>query len=402
MSSENHADDCQEQSEDRTNRSTDTDAVAAGTADSRLDFEFISQEKVEPLNHRQKQIYCQKRTRFIEYLREKGKVQYKEVGYAEGSVKPMARLIQQVFEYVWENQGHTTTDLTQDQADDFIDALSADEIRRNDGDRYDGDSKRKFNDVLRCWFEWNNEDWEPAVTFESDGPRDNSDPFTKGEMERLWQASLDYKSIPTYNNVGPEERDRWKAHIAQELGIPKEDVTPEHWTERNTSWKIPALIRTTRETGWRCAMVARLKIQWYKPETQVIVIPREDAVKNDVQWRQKLSDEAADTLERWLDQRKNKTKYDGRDEIWLNRESNPYSSENLNRLLNDLIDEAGINPNGRKLTWHSFRHYVATYTYQEYRDLKMVAEVLRQKTKSAAERYVHVPEEMKEQAASHL
>lgn len=365
-------------------------------------FEFLSREQVRDLNQRQRQVYQEKRQRFISHLREKGKNPHKEIGYADGTVKSMARRVHQVFTYVWTEREEITTDLTHAHADAFAKDLHADERRQNDGSRYSGDSKRKFVDSLVAWFEWTGDEWEPPVSFDSNEPRDNSEPFTRGEMERLWQASLNYKSIPTYNNVDPEERDRWKAHIAQELGVQKDEVTREHWTKLNTSWKIPALIRTAREAGWRCAMVARLKVQWYDEDTQTIRIPREDAVKNNSRWRQKLSDEAADTLEKWLAQRANMTKYDGRDEIWLNRESNPYTSANLNRLLDDLMDEADITPNGRKLTWHSFRHYVGTYTYREYKDLKMVAEVLRQKTKSSAERYVHVPEEMKGEAASHL
>lgn len=384
-------DDCQEKSRSHSENNQ-----------PELDFEFLSKKQVNPLNQRQKQIYLQKRSRFINHLREQGKNPHKEIGYAEGTVKAMARRVHQAFTYVWNELGHRTTDLTHDYADAFVHNLNADEIRQNDGSRYNEGSKRKFVDAVVAWFEWAGDEWEPPVSFKSDEPRDNSDPFTKAEMERLWQASLHYKSVPTYNNLDPEERDRWKRHIAQELGIPKEEVTRDHWNELNTSWKIPSLIRTAREAGWRCAMVARLKVQWYDEDTQTIQIPREAAVKNDDKWRQKLSDEAAETLERWLAQRSNMTKYDERDEIWLNREANPYNSQTLNRLLNDLMDDAEISQDGRKLTWHSFRHYVGTYTYQEYKDLKMVAEILRQKTKSSAERYVHVPSEMKSEAASHL
>lgn len=391
---------CQEQSQDQSNRQNGNPTPVEDN--HHLKFEFISREKVAPLNRRQQEIYCQKRKRFVSYLRERGKTPHREIGYAPDSVKSMARRVQQVFEFVWHDLGQVTTDLSHDHADEFVEAMRTDDVRQSDGNRYSEDSKRKVCDALESWFEWQGDPWEPAVTFNSDEPRDNSDPFTKAEMEQLWQASLDYKSVPSYNNLDPEERDRWKAHIAQELGISKDEVKPAHWEELNTSWKIPSLIRTTREAGWRCAMIGRLKVQWYDSEKQTIKIPREAAVKNNKRWRQKLSDEAAQTLERWLDQRANKTKYDGRNEIWLNRESNPYTSKNLNSLLDDLMEKAGINANGRKLTWHSIRHYVGTYTYQEYKDLKMVAEVLRQKTKSSAERYVHVPEEMKGEAASHL
>jgi integrase len=142
-----------------------------------------------------------------------------------------------------------------------------------------------------------------------------------------------------------------------------------------------------------------MKVGWYEPETQTIHIPEGKAPKNDSEWNPTLSDEAAATLEKWLEQRKLRSKYDGRDEIWLNREGNPYGSGTLNDLLDNLIEEAGINSRGRKLVWYSFRHSVGTYIYSEYQDLEMVAEQLRQKSKTSASKYVHPLPELKKEAA---
>jgi hypothetical protein len=88
--------------------------------------------------------------------------------------------------------------------------------------------------------------------------------------------------------------------------------------------------------------------------------------------------------------------------MWLTRKGHPYSSSTLNDLLDNLIEAVGINPRGRKLVWYSFRHYVGTYIYDEYQDLELVAEKLRQKSLRAAARYVHPTDELKQEAADLL
>lgn len=70
-------------------------------------------------------------------------------------------------------------------------------------------------------------------------------------------------------------------------------------------------------------------------------------------------------LERWLEQRENKTKYDGRDELWLNRQGNPYNSGSLNTLLGNLCEEAEIDQKNRRMVWYSFRHSLGTHMTDE-------------------------------------
>ncbi|MFB6196822.1 MAG: tyrosine-type recombinase/integrase, partial [Halobacteriaceae archaeon] len=81
--------------------------------------------------------------------------------------------------------------------------------------------------------------------------------------------------------------------------------------------------------------------------------------------------------------------------LWLNRERNRYNSKNLNDLLQNLMEEAGIDANGRKLTWHSIRHSTGMYVYDRERDLGIVAEILRHKSLEAARKYAHPTPETK-------
>jgi integrase len=356
----------------------------------------LAEDQFEPLNSRQQKVYNSKLYRFKQYLKQKGKNPKKGTGYSGVDVR-ISRL-HRVMEWIWNSSG-ITTEFTIELADAANEALAEDSLCRHNGEQYSDGSKRKINNVLTNWFEFQGIDWEPEYNFTDGRPQDQADPFRKAELRQLWQASLTYKTIPSYNNLSPEERDRWKGHIAQELGKPKEEVRPDDWEKLNKDWKIPSLIRTAREAGWRPDLVARMSVEWYDPEAQTIYIPAGEAPKNDSPWEEELSDEAALALENWLEQRDNCEMYDGRTEIWLTREGNPYKSGTLNDLLRNLMDEAGINQRGRKLVWYSFRHSIGTYVYDEYQDLRIVAEKLRQNSLAAADRYVHPTSELKREAA---
>lgn len=360
---------------------------------------ILTCDDIGPLNERQLDTYQERLANFAEYLRTSGKDPNRDIGYAEKSVKVRVSRLHRMVEWYWHDKD-VVTELAPEHADRVVDALNTDEFRTHDGDRFSEGSKRKFVDVLRNWFAFNGKNWDTEISFRDGYAKDNADPFWKSELRALTEASLEYKSIPSYNNCTPEERDRWKRHLAQELGKPTNEVTPDDWKRINTSWKIPSLIRTTREAGWRPDLIARMKVWWYDPETRTIHIPEGDAVKNDAAWNQVLTLDAANMLENWLEQRANIERYDGREEIWLNRHGNPYSSGSLNTILRNLMEDAGINPRGRKLVWYSFRHSIGTYVYAEYLDLKIVADVLRQKNIASAARYVHTMRELKENAAN--
>jgi hypothetical protein len=357
-----------------------------------------SDERLEPLNARQQTVYRAQLDRFEEYLRTEGKNPTKELGYADGSISTRLSRFHRAVSWIWSSE-EVTTEFAPEHADRVVAALNSDALRRGDGDRFSEGSKRKFTDVLGNWFEFRGIDWEPEINFSDETATDHADPFTKRDLRQLWQAALDYKTVPSYDNLSPEERDRWKGHLAQELGKPKEDIRPADWDTLNNDWKVPSLIRTTREAGWRPALIERMPVDWYDDTAQKIVIPAGSAVKNDAAWEQELSDESAMSLDKWLEQRKNDERYDDRPEIWLNREGNPYESGSLNRLLRNIMDDAGISRRGRKLVWYSFRHSVGTYVYEEYTDLKIVADVLRQKSTASAERYVHPTKELRREAA---
>ncbi len=379
-----------------TNTNTDTTrAPPPATPENNV------QNSDTPLSSRQEAIVNNKLQRFKTYLQTKGKDPYRQIAYADKSIPIIVSRIKRLQNWVWTHI-EPTTELTPQHADQIIGALATDQFHRKDDTPYSEDSKRKFKDALTTWFTYQNVDWETDVTFTASEPQNQADPFTKDELRLLWEAALDYKSIPTYNNLTPSQRDRWKRYLAQHLGKPKTEISPADWDKHNNRWDIPALIRTTREAGWRPDLISRMPTQWYAPTDQTIHIPAGKAPKNDAVWHQPLSDEAAFALEQWLDQRPTMDRYDDSDLIWLNREGNPYNSATLNNLLRNLMDAADIQPNGRKLVWYSFRHSIGTIVYEEYKSLKPVAEALRQKSRDAAARYVHPTQTQKRDVAELL
>lgn len=359
----------------------------------------VAEDQLQRLNARQRMIYNAVLSRFSTYLIEEGKNPVKGLGYAENSVPIRLSRFHRAVKYIWDIE-EVMTDFTTEHADTVVSDLNADEFRQENGERYSESTKRKFNDVLKNWFQFRNVDWEPDITFTDIPSPHHADPFTKTELVDLWQTTLEYKTIPSYNNLTPENRDRWKCHIAQELGKPKEDVVPADWDTLNRDWTVPSLIRTAREAGWRPDLIGRLSVDWYNQETRTVEIPAGESPKNDAPWNVELSEEAGFALEKFVDQRDTMEKYDGRTVLWLNREGNPYDSGSLNNLLANLIEEAGIKPRNRKLVWYSFRHSIGTYVYEEFKDLEIVAERLRQKSTDSASRYVHKPPEMCREAAN--
>jgi len=331
---------------------------------------------------------------FIAYLGSEGKNPELGEGYAESNIRPISRRLFQVYEFAWD-LGSTSIELGTNTADEFIGALVDDTYTKQSGEPYAPNSKRKFTNVLQAYFRFKNKEWLPEVKFSDGEPENPSDPFTIDERELLFETAIDYRSPPSYKNVCPEERDRWKADIAQRIGRPKSEIGPEEWSELRRSWKYPALIAITLDTGFRAALIGRLRLEHLELDDAKVIIPPEIAVKNDRKWPNELTNRSVKTLRRWKNQRKNKVKYDGREHVFLNRQANPYNSGTLNDLLDNLLEEGDIEANGRKLTWHSIRHSLGMYTYYDKNDLGMVAEVLRQVSLEAARKYAHPTPESK-------
>jgi len=360
-------------------------------------LEFLSEASLQQLGFQEQILYAERWRNFLDYLRTRGKNPARNLGYSDSNVRPLARRVHQVHQYCWEHD-IAGLHLRPHHADEFVEGLNTDRITNTNDEPYAEGSKRKFTQALGSYFDFVGVDWEPDINFTEDVPKNSSDPFRLDERGKLLNASLNYNSPPNYKNVTPEERARWNAHLAQYLGKPKLEVGPDDWQELQRDWKIPSIVSTALDAGWRAEMVGRLQVDWVSADGGRVRIPPGEAVKNNQEWENELSGQSRQILTRWLEQRENNPQYDDSDNLWLNRQGNPYNSSSLNNLLRNLMEEAGIEATGRKLTWHSIRHSTGMYIYNSQKSLKMVAEVLRHASLEAAARYAHPSPETKRDA----
>lgn len=363
-------------------------------------FEFLGEESLDKINLRERISLKTERQNFIDWLRESGKNPKKSIGYGESSIENFARRLHQIQKWVWEKEGFFMSTLPERYADEFVEDLNADKITKEDGEPYAEASKRKFNDVLKAYYRWKSDSkdyspWQPPIQFWDNGPTEKIDFFTLREIQQLQSAALNYQCPPTYDNLTPEERDAWKVIISQSEGIPKSDVTPNHFKKLQRQWKIPSLIWTTVDTGLRPCEIERFRTDWLRLQKNEIHIPKQYSAKNDEAWSIAIRDETAKYLQKWLMQRAELPAYSNTDKLWLNQHQNSYSSRNLNYMLRNLLNDAGIDGTNRKIVWYSFRHTLGEHLYDESSQVTTATQ-LRHKDISSVQNYARpVPDRIR-------
>jgi integrase len=118
-------------------------------------------------------------------------------------------------------------------------------------------------------------------------------------------------------------------------------------------------------------------------------------------WVIGLRDQTVTALTRWLSQRETYPMYQGRSELWLTREENPYQTHSLNYLLSKLCKLADIPTENRDMSWYSIRHSVGTYMTRE-EDLAAAAAQLRHKSTQTTMKYDNAPVEDRRKALERM
>ncbi|WP_222918613.1 site-specific integrase [Natrinema sp. SYSU A 869] len=362
------------------------------------DFAIVPEPTEERLAQRQLVDYRSEREDWIEWLLAFGKNPDKAEGYAETTVKARIYRMDHFYRYVWDEEGHYTTSVTHEHADSWMKELAYEDC--SDAHR---DCCQKAVMMLFKWraHERGGAEWKPEMRFSSGNqttaPRDF---LTREERKLIREASLEYGSIPSYNNVTPEERKRMKAYLTQRFEKPKKDVSKADW-ERANGWKIPSLVGTSLDAGLRPIEVGRAVTSWVDLENGLLRIPKEESSKNEGHWHVGLSDRTISMLDRWIDQRETYELYDGRDELWLTREGNTYGSSTLRRLLHDLCDIADIDHADRQMSWYTIRHSTGTYMTRE-EDLAAAQAQLRHKSPETTMKYDQAPVEDRQDALNRM
>ena len=355
-------------------------------------IKIVPETTKDQLNQRQLLDYTNHREKLISWLLHVGKNPEKAEGYSPQTLKYRCYRIDRFYRWVWEEEDRYTTEVTTSHADDFMEELAYSD--------YSNTHKDNCQKALKMLFKWRSHElggdtWTPERTF-STANFQARDYFTMEERRKLREAALEYGSIPGYNDVTPEERDKWKAYLAQRLMKPKEEVTPRDWEKAN-GWKTPSLVWVSLDAGLRPIEVERAVTSWVDLDNGVLRIPKEESSKNRDNWIVGLQDRTAEALEKWLEQRRYYDKYDDTDKIWLTREANPYRSQALRYVLKRCCEIAGIETENRKISWYAIRHSVGTYmTHVE--DLGATKAQLRHKSEKTTLRYDQAPVEERKDA----
>jgi len=70
--------------------------------ESELDFEFLGEDSLSPLNYQQRILFHDLWSDLIEFIRERGKNPKRNRGYSASNVRPIARRIFQAHQYHWD------------------------------------------------------------------------------------------------------------------------------------------------------------------------------------------------------------------------------------------------------------------------------------------------------------
>lgn len=349
----------------------------------------VTGKSEEQLQERQLVDYRSHREKCLQWLLSVGKEPDTYDGYAFQTVKARANRLDYFYRWVWNEENQYTTDVTHEQADEFLQQLAYE-------DRSNADRANHLKS-LQMLFKWRHhehgmDEWDPAIRFHSnDSATQPRDYLTREERGLIREASLEYGSIPSYNSLSPDERDQWKAYLAQRFEIPKSDVSKAEW-QRANGWKIPSLVSTSLDAGLRPIEVKRAKTYWVDLPNKLLRIPKEESSKNTDNWKVSISERTAEMLERWLEERPQYDHYQDTDALWLTRERNSYESKSLRDVLNGLCDIAGISTANRSMSWYSIRHSVGTYMARE-EGLAAAQAQLRHKSVQTTMKYDQAPVE---------
>ena len=358
----------------------------------------VTEPAAELLNERQQIDYRHTREECLEWLLTFGKDPQKADGYARTTVKNRSHRMDQFYRWVWDYENGYLTNVTHEHADAYLKDLA-----RQEKSNVHKSNCRKALLMLYKWREHEHglAEWEPEFTFSTDdkttAPRDY---LTREERSKIREAALEAGSVPNYDGLTPEERDRWKTYLAQRFEKPKSSVTPDDWEKAN-GWKIPSLTAVSLDAGLRPIEVERAVTGWVDVENNVLRIPKEHSSKNTGHWVVGLQQRTAEMLERWLEQRETEPMYDDTDTLWLTRQGNPYGSSALRHVLRRLCETAGISTENRQASWYSIRHSTGTYMTRE-EDLAAAQTQLRHKSPQTTMKYDQTPVEDRQSALSRM
>ncbi|MFB6299041.1 MAG: tyrosine-type recombinase/integrase [Halobacteriales archaeon] len=358
----------------------------------------VSGPSEQMLNQRQVVDYRTERENCLNWLLTLGKNPERAEGYAFQTVKARANRMDMFYRWVWKQEESYVANIKHHHAEEYLRHLASKDTSNAD--------KANHLKAVKMLFKWRHHEhgldhWSPSMSFyRDDSASQPRDFLTQEERSKIREAALQYGSIPAYNDLTPEQRDRWKTYLAQRFGKTKNEIEPSDW-ERANGWKIPSLVSVSLDCGLRPIEVERARTHWCDIENRVLRIPEDESSKNRENWVVSIHQRTAQMLERWLDERETYDRYNEMDHLWLTRKDNPYSSRSLSYLLERLCEIADISTDNRQLSWYAIRHSVGTYMTRE-EGLAAAQAQLRHKSEQTTMKYDQVPVEDRRDALDRM
>lgn len=352
---------------------------------------LISDPAREQLTNRQQIAYKTHREDLVDWLAYEGKNPEMLEGYAKDTYTVYANIICRFHRYVWQQEGKYTLTLSHGHADSFLK-----EHVRND--EYSDSYKHNTKLALKAYYRFVDNEWNPSIKIKSTSGSVQPKAFlTDEERGKLREAVLEYGSVPAYAGLTPEKRREWKRELARRFGKTLDQVGQEDW-DRANGYKYPSIVYTSLDAGLRPVEVGRATVNWIDKDNPTIHIPVEESSKNKDNWSVSIRPDTHTYLLKWVEERRLYDKYEDTDQLWLTRHDNPYRSNALQVLLDNLQEIAGID---RHLTWYAIRHSTGTYMARE-EGLAAAQSQLRHKRTETTMKYDNVPLEDRRDALNRM
>ena len=221
-----------------------------GSREKIEDIVVVPKKSELMLNQRQLEDYRQFRKQMIKWIVNLGKNPKRAEGYAYDTARQRCYKIDQFYRWIWQQQDGYTLNATTELADQYSKELAYRETSQSD--------KAAVQKAMTTLFKYlrveknRDLDWDPDIQFTNGGSNTHQirDFLTDAERRKIKQAVLEYGSIPHYNSVSPEERDRWKSYLAQRFEKRKSEVYKSDWQKAN-GWKFPSITYVLYESAAR-------------------------------------------------------------------------------------------------------------------------------------------------------
>lgn len=195
------------------------------------DIVVVPQNSQQLLNQRQLEDYREHRKQLIQWLTHLGKDPEKAEGYAHDTARQRAYEIDKFYRWIWTQEDGYTLKVSEERADEYCKELVFED--------YSKTHKAAVQKALKTLFKYLNHekngdfDWEPEIKFSNGGSQTHQirDFLTGDERRKIKQAVLEYGSIPHYNSLTPEERDRLRNRI-EEFYRELRTENRGHWRDR--------------------------------------------------------------------------------------------------------------------------------------------------------------------------